>query len=346
LLTWEEIKIKEIQGLVTDGSLSVDGNSPLRRSLNMNIVLDSDTYYAPETANEITISKKISVLIGLKNNTYYGRFPDLSTEETKHLSEPIIWFNLGVFVPTEVSLTHDIQNSSISISAQDKMVLLNGDIGGQLGYDIEFVNTVTDEDLPYQTIIKDAVSRFGGIDQSRVLVSDVPFYAESLTRVPLEDYSYYGLGTAAGLTVSFIGVQSGLTSSITVGQSVVQIFTGQFGEGLILPGSTVSAVFATSVTLSSPVQTNGNLTFYTSPAIQLYATTVGSYGKRTFDFNTGTALNSSSGTILTPEIEPGKILALQTVLSPKNKDTRIEVSSTDTVNTILEQVKADLLGEF
>lgn len=346
LLTWEEVKIKEIQGLVTDGSLNVDGNSPIRRSLSMNIVLDPATYYAPEAANEITISKKISVFVGLKNNTYYGRFPDIATEETRYLSAPIIWFNLGIFVPTEVSLSHDIENSSISISAQDKMVLLNGDVAGQLGYDIEFVDTITDEDLAYQTIIKDTVSYFGGIDQSRVLVSDVPYYAESLTRVPLEDYTYYGLGTAAGLTVSFVGAQSGLTSSITVGQRVVQTFTGQFGEGLILPGSTVSAVFASSIRLSSNVQTSGNLTFYTSPATILYATTVGSYGKRTFNFATGTALNSSSGTILTPEIEPGKVLALQTVLSPKNKDTRIEVSSTDTVNTILEQVKADLLGEF
>ena len=197
LLTWNELKIKEIQGLVSTGSLSVDGNSPIRRTINVTLVLDPDTYLLPEVANEITISKKISILIGLKNNTYYGMFPDLTTEETRILSEPIIWFNLGVFVPTDVSLSHSIEDSSVSVSAQDKMVLLNGDIAGELGYDIDFVNTITNENLPYQTIIKDSVSYFGGIDESKVVVLDVPYYAESLTRVPLEDFTFYGDGQSS-----------------------------------------------------------------------------------------------------------------------------------------------------
>jgi len=342
LLTWDELKIKEIQGLITDGSLNVDGNSIIRRTLNFNMVLDEDSFYLHETVHEITISRKIQVHIGLKNNTYYGRFPDSVSNDLKFLAEPIIWFNLGAFVPTDVSLVHDIENSSISVSAQDKMVLLNGDISGQLGYDIDFVNTITNVDLPYRTIIKDAVSYFGGIDESKVLVLDVPFFAESLTTIPTEDFTYTGSGTG-GTNEIFFDASASLTN-LQVGQTVVQVLTGQANEGILPTGATISTISSNSITISSNITSTGGFVFYVTPATMLYSTTVNNYGKRTFNIVDGSPI--TSGTLLEPALEPGKILPLQFTLSPKNKDTAIEVSSTDNVTTILDKVKSDLLGQY
>jgi hypothetical protein len=338
LLTWNEIKIKEIQGIVMDGSLSVDGNSIVRRTVNFNIVLDPETYYLPEVANEITISRKISVSIGLKNNTKY------IFDTSSPFSEEIIWFDIGVFVPTDVSLNHDIDNNSISISAQDKMVLLNGDVAGELGYDIDFINTITNQSLPYQTVIKDCVSFFGGIDESKVVVLDVPFFAESLTRVPAENFTFYGNGQNGTAEIFFSSAIS--TSSFQIGQTVVQTITGEVGEGLLSASSTITAILANSIQINKNIVTSGNFTFYISPAIFLYSTTTGNYGKRTFNINTATSLTAGSGTLLSPSIESGQILPLQLTLSPKNKDTKIEVASTDLVTTILEKVKSDLLGEY
>jgi hypothetical protein len=342
LLTWDELKIKEIQGLVVDGSLNVDGNSIIRRSLNLNMALDEDSFYLHETVHSITISRKIQVHIGLKNNTYYGRFPDSVSNDLRFLAEPIIWFNLGVFVPTDVSLVHDIENSSISISAQDKMVLLNGDISGQLGYDIDFINTITQVDLPYRTIIKDAVSYFGGIDESKVLVLDVPFYAESLTTVPSEDFTYVGSG-AAGTNIINFDISISLTN-LLVGQELIQVFSGEAGEGALTASTTVSSISSNSITISKNIAQSGGIIFYASPAVFLYSTNVGSYGKRTFNISDGSII--TSGTLLSPPIDPGNILPLQFTLSPKNKETAIEVSSTDNVTTILEKVKSDLLGQY
>jgi sugar lactone lactonase YvrE len=183
LLTWTELKIKEIQGLITSGSLSADGNSAVRRTINFTMLLDPNTYFLPEVANEVGISRKISIYVGLKNKTQYARNPNLVSNALAHLSEPIIYFNLGVFIPSSVDLSHSIDNSSISISAQDKMCLLNGDIGGELGYDIDFVNSITNENTAYIDIIKDTVSFFGGIDETKIVVADLPYFAESLTRV-------------------------------------------------------------------------------------------------------------------------------------------------------------------
>jgi hypothetical protein len=342
LLTWDELKIKEIQGLVVDGSLNVDGNSIIRRTLNLTMALDEDSFYLHETVHEITISRKIQVHIGLKNNTQYGRFPDSVSNNLKFLAEPIIWFNLGVFVPTDVSLTHDIENSSVSISGQDKMVLLNGDVSGQLGYDIDFVNTITKVDLPYQTIIKDSVSYFGGIDSSKVLVLDVPFYAESLTTIPSSEFTFVGSGIIGSNQITFDSSTS--LTNLQVGQTVVQVLTREPDEGELPAGATISSISSNSINISSNIITAGGFIFYVTPATLLYSTNVNNYGKRTFDILNGNPI--TSGTLLTPPLEPGKIIPLQFTLSPKNKDTAIEVSSTDNVTTILDKVKSDLLGQY
>jgi hypothetical protein len=266
LLTWDEVKIKEIQGTVISGSLTVDGNSIIRRSVNFEMILDPNRYFLPEIAEEISISRKVAVFIGLKNNTKFGRFPEIVTSAQAFLTSPIIWFNLGSFVPTQVSLSHEVENSSISITAQDKMVLLNGDISGELGYDIEFVKTLTNENLPYIDVIKDSVSFFGGIDSSKIIISDVPYYGESLTRVKSD------------------------------------------------------------------------------PMTGLYAVNISGLGKRTFDINSAAAY--TTGSILSPTIQVGDILPIQLTLSPKNKETRIEVSSTNRVTDILDQVASGLLGQY
>lgn len=224
LLTWEESKIKEIQGLVISGSLNVDGNSIIRRSINLELILDTNTYFLPAIAEEITISKKIKILIGLSNNTYYGRFPEQLSEEFKDLGDPIIYFNLGTFIPTQVSLSHGIDNSSISLQGQDKMVLLNGDISGELGYDTDFVDSLTDRALAYRDTIIDSVSYFGGIDRSKIIVLDVPYYADTLTEVVNSNITLYTLNSRSfdinTATAYASGSPSVITQTLTTGSII------------------------------------------------------------------------------------------------------------------------------
>jgi hypothetical protein len=228
LLNWQEEPVREIQGEVSSGNLSVDGNSNVRRTLNLDFILDTTRYSTDIVVNQINISKKIRVFIGLENNTRFGINRDLYESDFKDLSEPIIWFNLGLFVPTEASLSHGIQESSISVTAQDKMVLLNGDIAGQLGADIEFVSTITRKSIPYIDIIREAVTYFGGMDRSKVLILDVPYYADSLARTTTTATVYidsnnrsfnFNTGTAYGL---------GSPSTITATISASEIISVQF----------------------------------------------------------------------------------------------------------------------
>jgi len=228
LLNWQEEPVREIQGEVTSGNLSVDGNSNVRRTLNLDFILDTTRYSTAVIVDQINISKKVRVFIGLENNTKFGFNRDIYESEFRDFTEPIIWFNLGLFVPTEASLIHGIEESAISITAQDKMVLLNGDVAGQLGADIEFVSTITRKSIPYNDIIREAVTYFGGMDRSKVLILDVPYYADSLARSTTTTTVYidsenrsFNLNSATAYTL-------GSASTTTATISASEIISVQF----------------------------------------------------------------------------------------------------------------------
>jgi hypothetical protein len=64
LLNWEEFPIKYLEGRITGGSINVDGNSALRRTCNLTMVLENQS-----EINEFdwTFKSKFSLEIGLKN---------------------------------------------------------------------------------------------------------------------------------------------------------------------------------------------------------------------------------------------------------------------------------------
>ena len=120
-----EVPIREIQGRVSSGSITIDGSSSVRRSGNI-------TFLAEETENDLTdvdnllsMNKKIKIFVGIEN-TIDKNYDD------------IIWFNQGVFVITQPSLSHSTSGVTISLQIKDKMCLLNGDCGGGLPASVTF----------------------------------------------------------------------------------------------------------------------------------------------------------------------------------------------------------------
>ena len=93
LLDWAEEKIAELQGLVTGGSLSLSGDSSIRRTCSLDMTLQEDYDAITSAKNLISINKKIRLRIGVENNL----------EKYKHLGEKV-WFNLGIFILTSCSV--------------------------------------------------------------------------------------------------------------------------------------------------------------------------------------------------------------------------------------------------
>ena len=65
LLNWDEEPIRDIQGLVTGGSLNIDGSSSMRRTANISLVVADNTAAYDDLDNLFSINKKIYLEIGL-----------------------------------------------------------------------------------------------------------------------------------------------------------------------------------------------------------------------------------------------------------------------------------------
>ena len=63
----DEEPIKEIQGSISSGSLSVNGSSAVRRTINLTMLASIENSNLEDIDNEISINKKVKVFIGEDN---------------------------------------------------------------------------------------------------------------------------------------------------------------------------------------------------------------------------------------------------------------------------------------
>lgn len=116
-----EHPIEQLEGVVTAGSITIDGQSAVRRvcsltlsAKNLNI---NNVYWG--------LSTKVKIEIGLQNNI-----------TTKY--NDIIWFPQGVFILTDFKTTQTINNYTINLTGKDKMCMLNGDVSGNFPAPVRF----------------------------------------------------------------------------------------------------------------------------------------------------------------------------------------------------------------
>lgn len=171
VLDWLEKPIQEIQGIVTGGNINLDGNSAVRRTMNLNVLIkDSETANVTSLNNLFSINKKMKLEIGYKNITQ------------QYLQYPIIWFPQGIYVMINPSLSHSTGGSSLQVSLRDKMSLLNGECGGTIPASTQFdqYETIDEngawiiERPTFERIIRECVNHFGGEQLGKILISDVP----------------------------------------------------------------------------------------------------------------------------------------------------------------------------
>lgn len=170
VLDWLENPIKEIQGIVTGGNINIDGKSNVRRTCNLSVFVSEDDYgRVTETDNLFSINKKVYLEIGIANTT------------SQYAEYPIIWFPQGVFVMINPSISHSTGGTTMSVSLRDKMVLLNGEVGGIIPASTQFDQYDTvDENGQWITlrptivqIIRELVNHIGGEQLGKIIISDL-----------------------------------------------------------------------------------------------------------------------------------------------------------------------------
>jgi len=161
-LTNDEEPLEEIQGKVTGGNISLDGSSAVRRTCNLTIVsqdVNINNFYWG-------LNTKFKLEIGFKNKIE-PKYPDM------------IWFPQGTYIITSFSESIQTNNHTISISGKDKMVLLNGEVGGHitsLTWDFGTIEETQDDgsvikkDVKLEDIIRDAVHEFAKEPLGNIMV--------------------------------------------------------------------------------------------------------------------------------------------------------------------------------
>lgn len=175
----DEEPIKEIQGSITSGNLSVNGSSAIRRTINLTMLASIDNSNLEDIDNEISINKKIKVLIGYDNPLKsYKNYGD------------IIWFPCGLFVLSSANISRSTSGWNISITGKDKMCLLDGTAGGTLPASITFYESLVqldngDVEIQYPTIfqiIYEAVNHWGGEAIENIIITDIDEEIKMLVR--------------------------------------------------------------------------------------------------------------------------------------------------------------------
>lgn len=169
ILTKEEMPLTNIEGLVIDGSISLNGNSAIRRSGSINLIATDATYNLTDLANLIAINKRVIVEIGIEN---------IFTQYTDY---PILWFPFGTFVISNANISKSTSGIRISVNIKDKMALLNGECGGTIYtaithspmYIEQADGKYGQEKVLFRTLITELVHKWGNIPTHKIIIEDL-----------------------------------------------------------------------------------------------------------------------------------------------------------------------------
>ena len=175
VLDWTEKRLQDIQGRVISASVSVNGDSTVRRTANLSIKINNESELYSNIDSIFSINKKIFLEIGIKN--IFGHLG-----ERYYPNYPVIWFPFGTYIIQSFSLTHDINGVILNLSIGDKMCLLNGEAGGTIPASTNFESYDTvgpdgdlhSESIRINAIIPELVNHFGGEDLNKIFVNDIP----------------------------------------------------------------------------------------------------------------------------------------------------------------------------
>lgn len=175
----DEKPLREIQGIATAGSVTVNGQAALRRTISLTVSGIENENDINNIENIISINKKVKIEVGLEN----------PFEDYKNYGD-IIWFPLGTYVINQATTSTTASSANISISGKDKMCMLDGTCGGTLPSAVIFHETQYEDDngdifieqVPIFTIIKECVTHFGKEPEQNVIINDVDMTAKLSTK--------------------------------------------------------------------------------------------------------------------------------------------------------------------
>ena len=117
ILNDNDTVLDSLEGIISDGTVSIDANSDIRRTCNFTIIPTRKQEILVNETSYIWLNRKIKMEVGIKN---------LRTNEIKYYSQ-------GHFIYTETSGTYDANTNTLQVNCADFMAFLDGSRNGTLG---------------------------------------------------------------------------------------------------------------------------------------------------------------------------------------------------------------------
>ena len=145
LLNFNFQTINSLEGKVTDGSISIDATSDIRRTCNITLVVEnSENILAP--GGEVWLDKFIKVYVG--------------TDNPRNGNETV-WNNMGLFLINNPESVYNATTNTITFEGLDLMAKLTGRRNGQL----PAVTTVVPAESKVADVVKQTITQLGGFDK-------------------------------------------------------------------------------------------------------------------------------------------------------------------------------------
>lgn len=109
LLNFQFLTVDSLEGNLLKGSVSIDANSDMRRTCNIELVV-TDSSYNVQAGGKIWLDKYIQIYVGID---------DIRTGE-------ISWTNMGIYLINQPSYSYNAQTHTLSFQGVDLMAKLTG----------------------------------------------------------------------------------------------------------------------------------------------------------------------------------------------------------------------------
>lgn len=128
VLDFDYLTVDSIDGNVLNGSITIDTNSDVRRTCNIELVVTSSTFNV-QAGSDVWIDKYIKIQVGVD---------DIKTGE-------IVWTNMGIFLINQPTYVYNADTYTLSFEGVDLMAKMTGQRNGYIanlaGEDIALIET-------------------------------------------------------------------------------------------------------------------------------------------------------------------------------------------------------------
>ncbi len=163
LLNLELQKIGEFSGNCIGGDITIDSNSSIRRTCNIELVA-TDSSFDIQSGSKIWLDKLIQVYVGIDS---------LQTGET-------IWNNYGIYMVNSPTWKYDAITNNISFTGLDLMAKMTGDRNGYL----EGIPTTIPQGSSVRESMITTVTQLGGF--KKYIIDDCKLSDGTIQEVPYD----------------------------------------------------------------------------------------------------------------------------------------------------------------